>query len=204
VLVVILDAITEPLKVRLKVHYSGAVMLSGENPSDIEGRTFKTMQNLMQHFYKIDIPRMKFAREIKESVEHLDLLYTNIKDFHEERWEAKSLLDVQHPQLKVALRPYQINSVNWMLQREKLLLEPQSEQLHPLYVEIETPSGETLFYNKYLGNFVKKRPLVKPSTPGGILADEMGLGKTVEVLACILANPRFKHKDGSDCDVEVI
>lgn len=27
-------------------------------------------------------------------------------------------------------------------------------------------------------------------TPGGILADEMGLGKTVEVLSCLLLNPR--------------
>lgn len=25
---------------------------------------------------------------------------------------------------------------------------------------------------------------------GGVLAEEMGLGKTVEVLACVLANPR--------------
>jgi SNF2 family DNA or RNA helicase len=28
------------------------------------------------------------------------------------------------------------------------------------------------------------------SAPGGILADEMGLGKTVEVLSCMLNNPR--------------
>ena len=28
------------------------------------------------------------------------------------------------------------------------------------------------------------------STKGGILADEMGLGKTVEVLSCMLCNPR--------------
>lgn len=27
-------------------------------------------------------------------------------------------------------------------------------------------------------------------TPGGILGEEMGLGKTVEVLACMLHNPR--------------
>lgn len=27
---------------------------------------------------------------------------------------------------------------------------------------------------------------------GGILADEMGLGKTVELLACILGNPKKK------------
>ncbi len=29
-----------------------------------------------------------------------------------------------------------------------------------------------------------------PCLPGGILADEMGLGKTLEVLGCILMNPR--------------
>lgn len=28
---------------------------------------------------------------------------------------------------------------------------------------------------------------------GGILAEEMGLGKTVEVLACMLSNPRKVH-----------
>ena len=32
--------------------------------------------------------------------------------------------------------------------------------------------------------------MLRPSAPGGILADEMGLGKTVEVLACMLNNPR--------------
>ena len=32
--------------------------------------------------------------------------------------------------------------------------------------------------------------LLRESLPGGILADEMGLGKTVEVLACMLNNPR--------------
>ena len=32
--------------------------------------------------------------------------------------------------------------------------------------------------------------MLRESLPGGILADEMGLGKTVEVLACMLNNPR--------------
>ena len=38
--------------------------------------------------------------------------------------------------------------------------------------------------------FFQEKPLLRPSAPGGILADEMGLGKTVEVLACMLNNPR--------------
>ena len=36
----------------------------------------------------------------------------------------------------------------------------------------------------------KEKKLFRDSPPGGILADEMGLGKTVEVLACMLNNPR--------------
>jgi hypothetical protein len=41
----------------------------------------------------------------------------------------------------------------------------------------------------YIG-LVKDKPLAVMSAPGGILADEMGLGKTVEVLSCMLNNPR--------------
>lgn len=37
---------------------------------------------------------------------------------------------------------------------------------------------------------------------GGILADEMGLGKTVEVLACILNNPRELEANTIDIDVK--
>jgi E3 ubiquitin-protein ligase SHPRH len=37
---------------------------------------------------------------------------------------------------------------------------------------------------------VKDKPVAVMSAAGGILADEMGLGKTVEVLSCMLNNPR--------------
>lgn len=36
-----------------------------------------------------------------------------------------------------------------------------------------------------------RKLFVKRIPTGGILADEMGLGKTVEVLACIINNPRL-------------
>ena len=35
-----------------------------------------------------------------------------------------------------------------------------------------------------------EKPSCAASPPGGILGEEMGLGKTVEVLACMLHNPR--------------
>ena len=37
---------------------------------------------------------------------------------------------------------------------------------------------------------MKDLPKSMPMPKGGILADEMGLGKTVEVLSCMLCNPR--------------
>lgn len=43
----------------------------------------------------------------------------------------------------------------------------------------------------WLSSFVKHRYSQEKSCKGGILADEMGLGKTLEVLACILLNPRY-------------
>lgn len=121
-----------------------------------------------------------------------EALYAVIKSHHEV--EAKNLdptdIEVQHAHLQVQLRPYQIASVHWMLRREALLHSNPSDELHPLYKQITIPSGDILYYNFYLGVFVEERPTCKSSTPGGILADEMGLGKTVEVLSCLLANPR--------------
>ena len=67
-----------------------------------------------------------------------------------------------------------------------------TETLHPLYTEVTVHDGTVLYFNKWAGYLVKNRPLARPTPPGGILADEMGLGKTVEVLACMLNNPRRK------------
>ena len=44
--------------------------------------------------------------------------------------------------------------------------------------------------------------LTESNTQGGILAESMGLGKTVEVLACILANPRPKSEDNTACSAK--
>jgi hypothetical protein len=60
-----------------------------------------------------------------------------------------------------------------------------------LYEKVKTADGTILYYNKKGGFLVKDMPKAIPYPPGGILADEMGLGKTVEVLSCMLCNPRL-------------
>lgn len=59
-----------------------------------------------------------------------------------------------------------------------------------MFLPITLKSTEIIYYNIYTGYICIEKPLVNHSQTGGILADEMGLGKTVEVLACILNNPR--------------
>lgn len=189
--------VTDETLITLKVFIFESMMIPSEDFS-AEISINKGMQALMKHLYAVEVPRMKFTKQIEDSVEHISFLYSNVKSYHEVNWDAASLVDVQNSQLKVALRPYQINSVNWMLQREHLLGQSISPTLHPLYSEITLPTGEQLYYNKYVGNFAKEKPYVKPPPTGGILADEMGLGKTVEVLACVMANQRHLESDGQE------
>lgn len=59
-----------------------------------------------------------------------------------------------------------------------------------MYEKITLDCGTIIYFNKYKGYVEPTAPLVERLRTGGILADEMGLGKTVEVLACILSNPR--------------
>ena len=187
--------ITDDTRISLKVFILESMMIPIEDASIADIKTNMGVQVLMKHLYAVEVPCKKFFKETKKSVEHIIFLYSNVKSYHEANWDANSLVNVQHSQLRVSLRPYQINSVNWMLQREHLLGKPNPTALHPLYIEITLPTGEQLYYNKYVGNFIKSKPLLKPPPTGGILADEMGLGKTVEVLACVMANQRYKESN---------
>ena len=81
------------------------------------------------------------------------------------------------------LRPYQINAIKWMLNKERFVFGQSScskshDELHPLYLELKNSRDETIYYHKYYGLFCKNKPLKEESIKGGILADEMGLGKT--------------------------
>ncbi|XP_074033441.1 E3 ubiquitin-protein ligase SHPRH isoform X2 [Leptinotarsa decemlineata] len=120
-----------------------------------------------------------------------------IVGLYEKLWHMRKTNDlanferesVLHPNLKPSLRPYQENSVRWMLSREKNNTM-ELDQLQPLYTPLLLKSDLTIYLDKYSGYVTLERPVIAKSSQGGILADEMGLGKTVEVLACILLNPK--------------
>ncbi|CAG9838516.1 unnamed protein product [Diabrotica balteata] len=102
--------------------------------------------------------------------------------------------NVQHHYLKPELRPYQQESIKWMLYRERME-DCKTDFLHPLYTPIKLPSNIEIYFDKYTGFICIEKPLTSLSTKIGILADEMGLGKTVEVIACLLLNPKIESKE---------
>ncbi|RWS11570.1 E3 ubiquitin-protein ligase SHPRH-like isoform X5 [Dinothrombium tinctorium] len=104
------------------------------------------------------------------------------------------------PLLRPKLRNYQIEAVSWMLSREAkndAIKESISPSLFKEYITyVKTADGNFVLYNEFGGYFIENKEMmtknIKNQEWGGILADEMGLGKTVEVLACVLLNPRKK------------
>ncbi|RUS85954.1 hypothetical protein EGW08_006283, partial [Elysia chlorotica] len=156
------------------------------------------VQKLMEYFFNIQMPYC--PKEVQRIKAHdFFELYENVMEIQRERlaedknW-MKEISSVNHPCLKPRLRPYQRQSVAWMLRQEKRggkhKAKDSDNGLHPLYCEVMLPKGIKLYYNRYGGSFIHNRPEALLPLPGGILADEMGLGKTVEVLCCMLLNPR--------------
>lgn len=154
------------------------------------------------------------------SNESVEDLYSRIKSKHLEDSDKIARIDVQHPALRPTLRSYQIQAVSylrakvpinyislcnmqcqtqWMLHRECI----DSIGTHQIvYEKVHTKDGKTVHYNKYLGYFADENSnlvnYIYGISQSGILSDEMGLGKTIEVLSCILRNPKPRFDQSLD------
>ncbi|KAK4119600.1 hypothetical protein N657DRAFT_581311 [Parathielavia appendiculata] len=132
--------------------------------------------------------------------DQLDTLYKKAQSF-----------DFNTPQAEPAetfamtLRPYQKQSLHWMMEKERNVRNEQREtSMHPLWEEYawptkdhddkalpEFPEQPTFYVNPYSGELSLQFPRQEQHCLGGILADEMGLGKTIQMLSLI-----HTHKSG--------
>ncbi|KAI5920508.1 RAD5-like protein [Camillea tinctor] len=124
----------------------------------------------------------------------LDALYRKAQSFDFNTPEAEPA-----DTFAMSLRPYQKQSLHWMLAKEKdLKYEVRETSMHPLWEEYAWPlkdvddkdlppvEGQDSFYvNPYSGEMSLEFPVQEQHCLGGILADEMGLGKTIQMLSLI-------------------
>ncbi|KAI1169991.1 DNA repair protein rad-5 [Nemania sp. FL0916] len=126
--------------------------------------------------------------------DQLDALYRKAQSFDFNTPEAEPA-----DTFAMTLRPYQKQSLHWMLAKEKDEKNKAREtSMHPLWEEYAWPlkdvddqdlphvEGQPNFYmNPYSGEMSLEFPYQEQHCLGGILADEMGLGKTIQMLSLI-------------------
>ncbi|KAI1102599.1 DNA repair protein rad-5 [Jackrogersella minutella] len=126
--------------------------------------------------------------------DQLDALYRKAQsfDFHTPEAEPAETFNM-------TLRPYQKQSLHWMLAKEKDRKNDVREaSMHPLWEEYAWPTKDvddqelpqvddqpSFYMNPYSGEMSLDFPVQEQHCLGGILADEMGLGKTIQMLSLI-------------------
>ncbi|KAI1121362.1 DNA repair protein rad-5 [Nemania abortiva] len=143
-----------------------------------------------------DTPGSQSDAEEGEELEQgqLDALYRKAQSFDFNTPEAEPA-----ETFAMNLRPYQKQSLYWMLAKERdEKNEARETSMHPLWEEYTWPlkdvddnelpqvEGQANFYvNPYSGEMSLDFPYQEQHCLGGILADEMGLGKTIQMLSLI-------------------
>ncbi|EGX89792.1 DNA repair protein RAD5 [Cordyceps militaris CM01] len=132
------------------------------------------------------------AEEGKEvDQDQLDALYKKAQSFDFSTPEEEPA-----DTFAMTLRPYQKQSLHWMIAKEKDARSNREPSMHPLWEEYVWPVKDhddkdlpvindvTKFYvNPYSGDLSLEFPVQEQHCLGGVLADEMGLGKTIQMLA---------------------
>ncbi|KAI1213147.1 DNA repair protein rad-5 [Annulohypoxylon truncatum] len=139
--------------------------------------------------------------------DQLDALYRKAQSFDFNTPEAEPA-----ETFNMTLRPYQKQSLHWMLAKEKdRKNEVREASMHPLWEEYTWPTkdvddqelpqvdGQPNFYmNPYSGEMSLDFPVQEQHCLGGILADEMGLGKTIQMLSLIHSHKSEAAIQGGD------
>ncbi|XP_058831485.1 E3 ubiquitin-protein ligase SHPRH [Topomyia yanbarensis] len=118
--------------------------------------------------------------------------YNRLRETHLEDVLDQSIPEnISHESLRPTLRPYQINAIRWMLDRETV-----PKRLPAQYATLRSPNVAGVDFYLYLDSYevVDEEPVDVCIPAGGILADEMGMGKTVEMLGLMLYNRKKKRK----------
>lgn len=126
--------------------------------------------------------------------DQLDALYAKAQSFDFNTPEAEPA-----GSFALTLRPYQKQSLHWMIGKEKNVRNEEREtSMHPLWEEYVWPTKDhndeelpsvaeqpSFYINPYSGELSLQFPRQGQHCLGGILADEMGLGKTIQMLSLI-------------------
>ena len=126
--------------------------------------------------------------------DQLDALYKKAQSFDFSTPEAEPA-----DTFRLTLRPYQKQSLHWMMAKERdVQREERETSMHPLWEEYCWPTKDhddkelpnvaeqpTFYVNPYSGELSLRFPRQGQHCLGGILADEMGLGKTIQMLSLI-------------------
>jgi len=126
--------------------------------------------------------------------DQLDALYKKAQSFDFSTPEAEPA-----DTFALTLRPYQKQSLHWMVAKETNMRNEEREtSMHPLWEEYAWPKKDhddkvlpevadqpTFYVNPYSGDLSLAFPRQEQHCLGGILADEMGLGKTIQMLSLI-------------------
>ncbi|KAF2744112.1 hypothetical protein M011DRAFT_521232 [Sporormia fimetaria CBS 119925] len=105
----------------------------------------------------------------------------------------------QPKSMSTELRPFQLQGLHWMLEKESPQLPgPGSSEVVQLWQR--HPSMPNAFIN-LATNFAQMNP---PLASGGILADDMGLGKTIQVISLIMADRELGRGASDACNATLI
>ncbi|GFQ86056.1 e3 ubiquitin-protein ligase SHPRH [Trichonephila clavata] len=167
------------------VFINSSIIKTLSHPSEPYLNRYRSnVQTVVKYFCGISTE--DYQKNYIDEEDHIEKIYECIKNRFDPNEKVE---EISHSFLIPKLREYQSQAVHWMLKCEARNSCIENKH-HILYSELHLTQESKLYYHNYGGFFVAQKFNSQPLSNGGILADEMGLGKTVEVLACILLNPR--------------